>query len=289
MAAANKDNLSQPNNANIQNNTVDSQIPDLNLEISLSGIYTDNSNQNPLDRSSTEARVLRLQETQKAPQMAAAPIRAIRLPRASSLPSESRLAIRHKDVLALRRPETKQKIAQRQMSQQPAALPEVARALAAPAAPADLVMCSASCASNGAGALDTVYHYKEEGYFTVSRAAEGAVSVQTLNSQRNVTPVATSVTAATTEEVGPSQSTPKRVKHSTGSVPQNDGDDMVSVRTTGEGGRQIEGILYARDGEVHILCVCHGLFHSPAEFIKHGGGKEVPNPLRHIFVRPSSV
>ncbi|KAM1238485.1 hypothetical protein ACFX1Q_039178 [Malus domestica] len=294
MAAANRDNLSQPHNAAMLNNIADSQIPDLNLEFSLGGIYSENSNQSPLDRFSTEAKVLRLQEPQTTPQMAAAPVRSIRRPRARSLPKEPRLRrpIRPKDVLASRRRETKQKIAQRQMSQQLAALPEVARAVAAPAAPTALAVCSASRASIGAGASDTVYHYKEEGYFTVSRAAEGAISVQTLHSQRDVTPIASSATATTTKQAVPSQSTPenpsKRVKHSSGSVPQNDGDEMVSVRTTGEGGRQIEGILYARNGQVQILCVCHGIYHSPAEFIKHGGGKEVANPLKHIIVRPSS-
>ncbi|CAN6578061.1 unnamed protein product [Malus baccata var. baccata] len=310
MAAANRDNLSQPHNAAMLNNIADSQIPYLNLEFSrrdlhrefqpkpsgpvlhggqnlklefsLGGIYTENSNQSPLDRSSTEAKVLRLQEPQTAPQMAAAPVRSIRRPRARSLPKEPTLRrpIRPKDVLASRRRETKQKIAQRQMSQQLAALPEVARAVAAPAAPTALAVCSASRASIGAGASDTVYHYKEEGYFTVSRAAEGAISVQTLHSQRDVTPIASSATATTTKQAVPSQSTPenpsKRVEHSSGSVPQNDGDEMI------------EGILYARNGQVQILCVCHGIYHSPAEFIKHGGGKEVANPLKHIIVRPSS-
>ncbi|KAM1081156.1 hypothetical protein EV1_015548 [Malus domestica] len=312
MAAANRDNVSQPKNAAMQKNTGDSQVPDLNLEFSLDRIYPENSNQNPLARSSSVATILRPQEPQAAPHRAVSPIRSVRLPRASSLPTEKglRWVIRPKNVRALRRLETKQKIAHRQ---QPAALPEVARAPAAleapvapaapapPAAPAtpaalaalavilpELKDSSVSCASNGPGALETVlYHYKAEGYLTVSRAANGAQSVETLHSQRNVTVplMATSATAATTKEDGPSQSTPESPSKM---VELDSGDDMVSLRTTGVGGRQIKGILYARDGEVNILCVCHGLFHSPAQFVKHAGGEEVENPLRHIMVCPSS-
>ncbi|TQD99978.1 hypothetical protein C1H46_014357 [Malus baccata] len=306
MAAANRDNVSQANNAALQKNTGDSQVPDLNLEFSLDRIYPENSNQNPLARSSSVATIMRPQEPQAAPHRAVSPVRSVRLPRASSLPTEKglRRVIRPKIVRALRRLETKQKIAHRQ---QPAALPEVARAPAAPESPAapaapatpaalaalavilpELKDSSVSCASNGRGALETVlYHYKAEGYLTGSRAANGAQSVETLHSQRNVTVplMATSATATTTKEDGPSQSTPESPSKM---VELDSGDDMVSLRTTGVGGRQIKGILYARDGEVNILCVCHGLFHSPAQFVKHAGGEEVENPLRHIIVCPSS-
>ncbi|XP_048443646.1 ninja-family protein 6-like [Pyrus x bretschneideri] len=312
MATANRDNVSQPNNAAMQKTTGDSQVPDLNLEFSFGGIYPENSNQNPLALSSSVATIMRPQEPQAAPHRAVSPVRSVQLPRASSLPTEKglRRVIRPKNVRALRRLETKQKIAQRQMSQQPAALPEVARAPAAPvaapvapeapeapAAPAAPATPAAlavilpelkECASNCPGALETVlYHYKAEGYLTLSRAANGAQSVETLPSQRNVTVplMATSATAATTKEDGPSQSTPESPSKG---VKLDSGDDMVSLRTTGVGGRQIKGILYARDGEVNILCVCHGLFHSPAQFVKHAGGEEVENPLRHIIVCPSS-
>lgn len=63
--------------------------------------------------------------------------------------------------------------------------------------------------------------------------------------------------------------------------------DMPYVST--RDGNRIEGFLYRyRKGEeVKIVCVCHGLFLSPAEFVKHGGGGDVDNPLRHIVVNPS--
>ncbi|CAL9041177.1 unnamed protein product [Musa banksii] len=60
----------------------------------------------------------------------------------------------------------------------------------------------------------------------------------------------------------------------------------VSTRGDGPNGTRIEGFLYKyRKGEeVKIVCVCHGSFFTPAEFVKHAGGGEVAHPLRHIVV-----
>lgn len=66
---------------------------------------------------------------------------------------------------------------------------------------------------------------------------------------------------------------------------------MPTVTTTGDGpnGRRIEGFLYKyRSGQVCIVCVCHGSFLTPAEFVMHAGGKEVANPMKHITVHPIS-
>ncbi|KAE9602220.1 putative Ninja family, Jas TPL-binding domain-containing protein [Lupinus albus] len=66
---------------------------------------------------------------------------------------------------------------------------------------------------------------------------------------------------------------------------------MPTVTTTGEGrnGRKIKGILYSYEkGEVFIVCVCHARFLSPAEFVKHAGGKQVENPMKLITVCPNS-
>ncbi|XWS32970.1 hypothetical protein CRYUN_Cryun22dG0036900 [Craigia yunnanensis] len=79
----------------------------------------------------------------------------------------------------------------------------------------------------------------------------------------------------------------KRVKE----VVRNILEDMPCVSTTGDGpnGKRIEGLLYRyRKGEeVRIVCVCHGSFLSPAEFVKHAGGSDVAHPLKHIVVNPS--
>ncbi|XP_057768642.1 ninja-family protein AFP3-like [Salvia miltiorrhiza] len=66
--------------------------------------------------------------------------------------------------------------------------------------------------------------------------------------------------------------------------------DMPYVSTKGFGPNhnKIEGFLYRykRGEEVKIVCVCHGMFLSPAEFVKHGGGGDVAYPLKHIVVNP---
>ncbi|KAJ0042657.1 hypothetical protein Pint_19049 [Pistacia integerrima] len=70
-------------------------------------------------------------------------------------------------------------------------------------------------------------------------------------------------------------------------------EDMPCVSTTGDGpnGKRIDGFLYRyRKGEeVRIVCVCHGSFLSPAEFVKHAGGGDVAHPLKHIVVNPSAL
>ncbi|XP_054809400.1 ninja-family protein AFP2-like isoform X2 [Prosopis cineraria] len=76
-------------------------------------------------------------------------------------------------------------------------------------------------------------------------------------------------------------------------IGSNSMEDMPCVFTQGTGpnGKRIEGILYryGRGQEVRIMCVCHGNFLSPAEFVRHAGGGDVAHPLRHIVVNPSST
>uniref|UniRef100_A0A3Q7FHQ0 Ninja-family protein n=1 Tax=Solanum lycopersicum TaxID=4081 RepID=A0A3Q7FHQ0_SOLLC len=47
-----------------------------------------------------------------------------------------------------------------------------------------------------------------------------------------------------------------------------------------------KGILYSGGEEkrISILCICHGMFFTVAEFMKHGGGKEVDDPMKFIKV-----
>ncbi|GJX54247.1 ninja-family protein AFP3-like protein [Tanacetum coccineum] len=62
----------------------------------------------------------------------------------------------------------------------------------------------------------------------------------------------------------------------------------VSTKEEGPDGKRIQGFLYryGKGEEVRIVCVCHGNFLTPAEFVKHGGGGNVEHPLRHIIVTP---
>ncbi|PKU72084.1 ninja-family protein 6-like isoform X2 [Dendrobium catenatum] len=64
---------------------------------------------------------------------------------------------------------------------------------------------------------------------------------------------------------------------------------LVSTKVDGPNSRRIEGFLYEYGigEEVRIVCVCHGSFFTPAEFVKHAGGGEVAYPLRHIVVNPN--
>ncbi|KAL0806744.1 hypothetical protein Bca101_099236 [Brassica carinata] len=75
--------------------------------------------------------------------------------------------------------------------------------------------------------------------------------------------------------------------------PQGKGkNEMPCVFTKGDGpnGKRVDGILYryGNGEEVRIMCVCHGDFLSPADFVKHAGGPHVDHPLRHIVVNTSS-
>ncbi|GFQ05285.1 ninja-family protein afp1 [Phtheirospermum japonicum] len=65
-------------------------------------------------------------------------------------------------------------------------------------------------------------------------------------------------------------------------------EDMPCVFTS-PNGRRVDGILYryGKGEEVRIMCVCHGTFHSPGGFVKHAGGPDVDNPLKHIVVNPN--
>ncbi|KAI4339403.1 hypothetical protein MLD38_024350 [Melastoma candidum] len=70
-------------------------------------------------------------------------------------------------------------------------------------------------------------------------------------------------------------------------------DNMPCVFTKGNGpdGIRVGGILYkyGKGEAVRIMCICHGKFLSPAEFVRHAGGGNVANPHRHIFINASSL
>ncbi|KAG4390663.1 hypothetical protein GLYMA_05G020400v4 [Glycine max] len=82
----------------------------------------------------------------------------------------------------------------------------------------------------------------------------------------------------------------KKPKH-VNSYQESEATDIVRqmpcVITTGGGttGKRTEGLLYKyKRGQVCIVCVCHGSFLSPTEFVMHAGGKEVADPMKHITV-----
>ncbi|KAL5725785.1 hypothetical protein ACHQM5_008889 [Ranunculus cassubicifolius] len=89
----------------------------------------------------------------------------------------------------------------------------------------------------------------------------------------------------------PRQKPPKVVISCTKDSEKKVIDEMPCVFTKGDGpnGKRIEGFLfkYKKGEDVRIVCVCHGSFLTPAEFVKHAGGGDVTHPLRHIVVAPA--
>uniref|UniRef100_A0A5B6YI48 Ninja-family protein n=1 Tax=Davidia involucrata TaxID=16924 RepID=A0A5B6YI48_DAVIN len=124
-------------------------------------------------------------------------------------------------------------------------------------------------------------------------------SIQSLQEQSNQEAVGSSGTKTRendsrisgAEMASPSKR-PDIAENRGGEVGANAMEDMPCVFTKGDGpnGRRIEGILYkyGKGEEVRIMCVCHGKFLSPAEFVKHAGGGDVAHPLKHIVVNPNS-
>ncbi|WMV15075.1 hypothetical protein MTR67_008460 [Solanum verrucosum] len=62
---------------------------------------------------------------------------------------------------------------------------------------------------------------------------------------------------------------------------------MPCVFYDGPNGKKTKGyLLYSsvRREDLKIVCSCHASFLTPAEFVKHGGGGDVENPLKHIDI-----
>nr|AGT15870.1 hypothetical protein SHCRBa_252_E12_R_390 [Saccharum hybrid cultivar R570] len=78
--------------------------------------------------------------------------------------------------------------------------------------------------------------------------------------------------------------------NSMGDVERRIMQEMPGVFTKGlPNGNRVEGFLYKyKKGEdVRIVCICHGSFLTPSEFVEHAGAGKVDNPLRHIVVSPT--
>ncbi|TKY73297.1 Ninja-family protein AFP3 [Spatholobus suberectus] len=140
---------------------------------------------------------------------------------------------------------------------------------------------------------------KDSGLLGPRHSAKGVPSnLQTSTKQENDS-MAPRKTMAKEISPRPSDTKPENPakKHKLGNYCSLKGDvmeilrQMPSVATTGDGpnGKRIEGFLYKyRSGQVCIVCVCHGSFLTPAEFVMHAGGKEVANPMKHITVFSNS-
>lgn len=126
--------------------------------------------------------------------------------------------------------------------------------------------------------------------------SSGELSPASIQSAAGNQDAGSSATKATSKLGGADMDSPSKTessrsrgKDSTGANPL---EDMPCVFTKGDGpnGRRVDGILYkyGKGEDVRIMCVCHGNFHSPADFVRHAGGTDVDNPLKHIVVNPNS-
>ncbi|XP_021905304.1 ninja-family protein AFP3-like [Carica papaya] len=159
--------------------------------------------------------------------------------------------------------------------------------------PAETVVASqGSNGSQGIGSSGISEFDSHQAHGTSSGTeVRSPVSVQSLPENGTVI---TKAPAKSTEAVmSKGSSKPTAVERGVKNVARNMLEDMPCVSTKGDGpnGRRVEGFLYRyRKGEeVRIVCVCHGNFLSPAEFVKHAGGGDVAHPLKHIVVNPSPL
>ncbi|KAH9676775.1 Ninja-family protein AFP3 [Citrus sinensis] len=146
----------------------------------------------------------------------------------------------------------------------------------------------ASGVSSGISELDSI---TPQGSHKCTEAVSPSI-IQSMQPPRN-TEVATSEKSGKSMAVKSHCNKPTVAKKGVKEAVRDVLEDMPCVSTTGDGpdGKRIEGFLYRyRKGEeVRIVCVCHGSFLSPAEFVKHAGGGDVAHPLKHIVVNPYPI
>nr|XP_010315661.1 ninja-family protein AFP3-like [Solanum lycopersicum] len=62
---------------------------------------------------------------------------------------------------------------------------------------------------------------------------------------------------------------------------------MPFVFYDGPNGKKTKAYLlysFTKREDLKIVCACHADFLTPAQFVKHGGGVDVENPLNHIEI-----
>ncbi|KAK4852648.1 hypothetical protein QYF36_025820 [Acer negundo] len=145
---------------------------------------------------------------------------------------------------------------------------------------AAIVASQGSNGSSQASGFSTISEFESQPSQGLNKCSEAICTSSIQSSGQKLPP---HPEAETTEK------TEKRVREAVMNVL----DDMPCVSTKGDGpnGKRIQGFLYrySKGEEVRIVCVCHGSFLSPAEFVKHAGGGDVAHPLKHIVVNPSPI
>ncbi|XWS51233.1 hypothetical protein CRYUN_Cryun12cG0159000 [Craigia yunnanensis] len=280
---------------------------DLNLRLSLGGIYSGNSKEKPLTRSSSISGVVTLKKNSSDQFEKSLPRSFLSLARSCSLPVEverSKRPVNVKELRIMRRVEAKKRVVEKQRNAKKTSDKEKLVMEGPPSSPTKIPAWAAASAAKSP-ALNRAIDKIKEGFrklegLEVSGTLKGPSDSKSSSEPIKAEPVITSETTSNGKSVklNPdetrSENPTKKAKLSNGCI-QDGGTDVIkkmpSVTTTGDGpnGRKIEGFLYKyMKGQVSIVCVCHGNFLSPEEFVKHAGGKNVTNPMKHINVCSTS-
>lgn len=278
---------------------------DLNLGLSLGGVYSEEFKEKPIARSSSVAGMLTGQGSAHNSNSARPDVLSVT--RSSSLPVESdQRHVRLRDWQAKKRRDSQKRLLEKRRRCR--ATPEEQKfstdGAIVPMAPSQLPQVPAwvvTSAQQSTELSSAVGRMKTEAYVSGKQKPEemgatGFQSLPNLNQQVNgptVIPGAQEAGKAVQPSDIKVKDPPQQVKvanHSYEAIGMEVMKNMPSVSTIGDGpnGRRIEGVLYQYlKGQVSIVCVCHGSFLTPAEFVKHAGGKEVDNPMRRISVWPT--
>ncbi|XP_015572092.1 ninja-family protein AFP3 isoform X2 [Ricinus communis] len=283
--------------------------PDINLGLSLSlgGIYCENSNEKTLSRSSSSIGMMTLKKDGDAKERDSLfPRSFLSLSRSYSVPTEAEQEQRKATLMALARTRIESTENFMWDRAQNGGTYEQEKSLAKeprPSSPSQVAAWAAASAAKSPALCRALVQIKRQASMYSSRRLEGQEGLAAGNganhSQLLLTQKDTEsklmvgananerlVKAAETKIKNPSKRA-KLLKNGFQDRGMDVMKQMPSVTTTGNGpyGRKIEGILYKYSkSQVTIVCVCHGSFLSPAEFVRHAGGNNVANPMKHITV-----
>jgi len=255
---------------------------ELSLGLSLGGRFGTDAKRPRLARSSSIASVCSVSSLHADPSPAA----PLPLLRTTSLPTETEEERwRRRAMQSRRRLEARRKRVERRNSMGSVSV-----------APADAVSGRRSNASQGSNSASTTEQGIGGSMFNQSADAKSPSTSDNRNQNDMLPPTkaAEKPLNGTATEQQPRLRTLGSLTTRTGSTSDirklmMEDMPMVSSKVEGPNARRIDGFLYRyKKGEdVRIVCVCHGSFLTPAEFVKHAGGGDVPNPLRHIVVNPA--
>ncbi|GFZ17001.1 ABI five binding protein 3 [Actinidia rufa] len=279
----------------------DSEHLDLNLGLSLGGLYSQIPKEKPLIRTSSLNIDLALGENEGGGGG------FLSLTRSASLPTEAEQEMRKiREIQAMKRMEVKRRLLEKQRNNRGGCSDQEGKLSNLPFEKLKFNACSSTNRgiqgpeNSTAAKVSTL----SQPTLVTSKVTENGKSVDTTNFRsaplfmleksengKQVSPPnGKPVEPAETEHERPS----KKVKV-LGNDPTTSMEmwkQMPSVTTIGDGpnGKRIEGLLYRYSkGQVSIVCICHGNFLSPAEFVKHAGGTDVANPMKHINVLAKTI